>query len=990
MHKSKLLAASSVMALSSVMGSSAFAQDIEQVVVSASRIQIAGYQQPTPVSVIGAAQLLEAANADVGDTLRQMPSMGNPTTPEKASNGNAGNSGALGVSGVNLRNLGDNRTLILLDAQRFVSPILAGGGDLSIVPNTVVQRVDVVTGGASAAWGSDAVSGVVNIILNKNFTGLKASIDLQDTGQDTRRSYGFTVTNGFDILGGRSHLEWAVTYNDSPNTVFERGDKSFNNPTIIANPLYVAGNHTVPQNVHVTNAGNADVPGGDIITGPLAGIGFGPDGQLYNYHPGFCSAYRSNTVAAQNYVDATLTSSNTGCFGGTANQLTSPSQIGLLSFPLQQGTGFFFGTYKITPDIQAELMLNYGYNRSHSSSLTIRQSAVIWTDNAFLPASLLTLMQLNKVTSFTATSTGTEGLDLNNISNLNDFYNALGTPVTQTVRQLYRAVFSLSGAIGDNWSWNAYAQHSESHLYEVYPHIEITANYANAIDSVTVTAANRGTSGIAIGTIACRSTLSNPTNGCVPLNPLGTGVQTQAGIRYVEDNNDFYHLNIEQDTAGASMQGQLPWDLIGAGAPGTAFGIEYRKDAAVATADPNGNIGALGGGNFVGVRAQVNVLEGFAELDVPIIKNGIVQSLDGSLAGRMTSYSTSGLVETWKLGLTSQVNDDVRLRFTWSYDIRAPNIGELFNRIPASGGQTDYRTGTTVSTALSETTGNPNLLPEDATTYSGGIVLTPHWVPGLTMSFDWYSINVKGQISAPSTAQERQFCTTGVATPDGTASVQNAAFVAGVSTSGGTGYCADWVYNPGLVQAGVNTNGLQFVYTYPFNNGYQTTSGLDFVADYAMDFMGGNLAWHFLGNYNDEYTATQFGQFNADHSPVTRDTAGEAGNSKIKMDLSATYTQGPWSGTIVGRYLGSSHVNNQWTTGLQIGQNEIPQTAYLDLRGSYRWNDNVQFYLTVDNVFDTPPVVTVTGQTGNNGGSTINRQYDTLGRMWHTGVRFSW
>ena len=123
MQKSTLLAASSVMALSSVIGTSAFAQgsgDIEQVVVSASRIQIAGYQQPTPVSVVGAAQLLEAANADVGDTLREMPSMGASPTPEKGTNGNAGNSGALGVSGVNLRNLGATRNLVLLDGQRVV------------------------------------------------------------------------------------------------------------------------------------------------------------------------------------------------------------------------------------------------------------------------------------------------------------------------------------------------------------------------------------------------------------------------------------------------------------------------------------------------------------------------------------------------------------------------------------------------------------------------------------------------------------------------------------------------------------------------------------------------------------------------------------------------------------------------------------------------------------------------------------------------------
>src|SRR6202451_3528282 len=143
----KLTLGGSTAALFAAMPVVGFAQDssgIEQVVVSASRIQIAGYQQPTPVSVVGAAQLLEAANADVGDTLREMPSMGNSQTPEKGTNGNAGNSGALGISGINLRNLGATRNLVLLDGQRIVSPVLTGGVDLSVIPNTVIQRVDVV------------------------------------------------------------------------------------------------------------------------------------------------------------------------------------------------------------------------------------------------------------------------------------------------------------------------------------------------------------------------------------------------------------------------------------------------------------------------------------------------------------------------------------------------------------------------------------------------------------------------------------------------------------------------------------------------------------------------------------------------------------------------------------------------------------------------------------------------------------------------------
>jgi outer membrane receptor protein involved in Fe transport len=350
----------------------------------------------------------------------------------------------------------------------------------------------------------------------------------------------------------------------------------------------------------------------------------------------------------------------------------------------------------------------------------------------------------------------------------------------------------------------------------------------------------------------------------------------------------------------------------------------------------------------------------------------------------MTSYSTSGLVETWKLGLTSQINDDVRLRFTMSYDIRAPNLGELYNTIPASGGQADYKNSITVASALSEAAGNVNLLPETAMTYSGGIVLTPHWVPGLTMSFDWYSIDLKGVISAPGIASEKASCLAQLAGTPGN-----------LTPTGGS-YCNDWVYSA-LAVPGTNPNGLAFVYTYPYNNGFLTTSGLDFIADYAMDFWNGNLAWHLAGNYNDEETESEFGVKTASGAQASYDFAGAmsggpfAGVPKTHVTLSATYTDGPWTGTIQSRYVGAAQLVNGWTSGVQIDNNNVAQVAYLDLRGTYRWNDNIQFYLSVDNVFDTPPPLVENGGGGGNNGlsSTNSTEYDILGRMWHTGVRFT-
>ena len=1021
MNKLTLLTGSSALALSLVSGA-AFAQQAttpqtvvaqntpeqqtaaeaaETVVVSASRISIAGYTAPTPVSVVDSGQLQQAANSDIGETLRQLPTMGTAQSPVAATEGNAGNSGAVGISSVNLRNLGVTRTLVLIDGDREVWAGVQYGVDLDTIPSIMIQRVDVVTGGASAAWGSDAVAGVVNLIIDKNFTGLKGSVDLMDTADDTRRQYGFSVANGFDFDGDRGHIELAGTYSDSPNTMYMSQLKWFDNQALVANPLYNATtNPGVPQLIHINGAGSSSPPGGYIsgatlnsgaTTTALNNIQFGPNSQISNFSAPNCNYYANSNLPP--YISATTSKTNTTCSGGSTNYSNSPAAIGLASYPLLTETGFFLGSYKVTSNIVASAMLNYSKVSAVGSSLTIQENAVVNSGNPYIPASVQTQMTALGAKSITVTSVGTASTQGGFIQGTpgvgpEQFEDAFGTPEEVTNRQFYRGVFKLDGSIGNDWSWTASYQHSENHLHEHYNSIEISSNFANAVNAVTVTAANQGTSGLAIGSGACASTLNNPTNGCAPYNPFGTGVVSPASLNYIVDHNDYYFLNMEEDTAHAGMQGVLPWDLTGAGAPAVTFGYDYRKETMVSKADPFGSLGALGGGNFVPITAEYNTNEGYAELDLPIIKNGFVESLDGNMAGRITDYSTSGMVETWKMGLTSQIDDDIRLRGTWSYDIRAPDLAELFNDIPASGGQVDYKNGVTEAVALSEAAGNPNLQPEKSVTISAGVVLTPHWVPGLTMSFDAYSIDVKDIVVAPSAAFERTACVAGTPLPTGVAS----------NPTTGTGYCADWVYNPALANTS-NVNGLQFVYTYPFNNGYLKTSGIDFNADYQMDFFEGTLICHLAGNYTDEETETEFGVKTPAGAQATYDFAGSlsgasqftGGVPKVHAILSATYNQGPWSGTVQTRYLGPAVLTNGWTSGVQVDNNSVPQVAYLDLRGSYKWNDNLQFYAAVDNVMDTPPPNIASYSVSNNGLSTVNPSiYDVLGRMYHAGFRFNY
>jgi len=547
---------------------------------------------------------------------------------------------------------------------------------------------------------------------------------------------------------------------------------------------------------------------------------------------------------------------------------------------------------------------------------------------------------------------------------------AIGEPVETENRVLQRGVFSLDGALGEDWSWNAYYQHGMVRMHENQLHVLVKANLANAIDAVRVTAANVGASGLTVGTIACRSTLTAPANGCSPMDILGTDNESAASNAYVNTNTDFQQMVLNEDVAAGSMQGKLPWDLIGAGAPSVAFGAEYRKEGGVVVTSPLAIAQALSAANFGPLRGEYHVEEGFLEADVPLIKDVIVENLVLNAAGRMTSYSTSGLVETWKFGLTSQVNDDFRLRTTWSYDIRAPDLGELFSAGVANiGSPIDPKTCTgtvfstsnckTVSTALTDTLSNPNLQPEKSTTLSGGVVLTPHWVNGLSMSFDWYSINIKGYISSPSTNIEAQLCFNGNQT-----------------------YCAQYNYGgPGGALSVVNVK--------PQNAASLTTSGLDFQADYSMDLFTGNLALRMVGNYTDEETEAAFGNPAFDFAGSMGSDSQFAGVPKVHFNLGATYTDGPWSGTVQSRYIGTARLNKVWTTGAQVDNNAVPAVAYLDLRASYKWNDNIQFYGAVDNVFDTPPP-SVTGlNLGTASSATNTSVYDDLGRLYHAGIRFN-
>jgi iron complex outermembrane recepter protein len=967
--------------------------DIEQVVVSASRITIAGYTQPTPVTVIGAADLEKNAFANILDSVRELPEVTAPPSNISATNGSGGGANA-GENLVNLRNLGATRTLVLFDNQRVVASNITGGVDITTLPTNVISRVDVVTGGASAAWGSDAVAGVVNFVLNKNFDGFKATVQAGDTYNGNEREFTTQADWGGDFAGGRGHLILAATMDVRPDNGLLIDEKWWRGAYWVSNPAYAAGN-SQPQLIVANNVGLADATPGSLIVASPKGTGATPAAANALRGIEFVGAGIPQQVQFGNVTLGTL--SNGGSLGAYDSE--QPQEV--VSLPQNTWTFFGFGRYKLTDTIQASMQLNYGFETERSRTDADFQTAVtIQSDNAFIPASVRAAMQAGGITSFTIGTFQGENFNTSTLTPQNFFTEAeqgLTPDVLFNRRQLMRGVFTLEGEIGSDWSWATYYEYSQADIYIHTMGDLILANLTAAQDAVTVTAANVGKSNLALGSIACRSSLPGQAAvvvggitaqaGCSPIDVFGTGNVSPSAIAYADGNNaEFGDTQLEQNVWEASMQGTLPWELP-AGKIAVAFGAGYRKEAGVVNATALGVLAGYESANYSNFpSASYAIWEGFGEVDAPILKDNFVETLDFNAAGRITDYSTSGMVETWKLGLTSQVDDNIKLRTTWSVDIRAPQLNELFNAGAINfGSGKDPKTQVTVAN-YSDVTGNPNLVPEIARTFTAGVVLTPSFIPGLSVSADWHSIDIAGEIATLSLSTIENQCNPTI----------QSVIHPGQLGNPNDPLCTVLIFN-GPPSPGFTTPSFSEALQEPINVNKQTTSGLDLQANYTMDFWQGSLVWSGLATLTDETTTTQPGT-------AVSDSAGIGGVPKWRGTLAADYTTGPYSVTVEGRWFGTSKISQTANTGnlatastanlYPTNEFEVPIVAYLDLRASYKWNDNIQLYGAIDNATDVPPplIPLTTNSVGANGGITGSNAgtYDELGRAFRAGIRFSY
>ncbi|MBC7504759.1 MAG: TonB-dependent receptor, partial [Sandarakinorhabdus sp.] len=829
------------------------------IIVTGSRISAAGYTAPTPVTVVGEEIILRDARATIGDSIRELPAVGASASPNNTSG--AGNivAGVTGLDTVNLRNLGVTRTLVLFDGQRVVQSNVTGQIDIGTIPTALVQRIDVVTAGASAAWGSDAVSGVVNLILNKKFEGIKASIEAGDTSAFDRFNYRAQLALGTSFNDGKGRAIIAGNFFDAPSNVFAN-QRNWNTYTqLVNNPNYNATN-SEPRFIHAANVNlSGAATGGLIVNGcklAISAAGTCPTGGAVV--PG--ALFNQQFTGANGALVGFPTSNVSGQVASNADTL----QASLNNLAIRYRTGSVFGlfSYELADWLKISVQGNYGTTFSRNNSVPFirigAQAPLIRLDNPYLPDAVRTQMVAQGLTAINVGTTNINNATADTLSYDNFAANSIGVPVATTDRKLKRAVLSLDGDLGGGWSYNAYFQRGEVTVFQTTESNAIVGNFTKAVDAVRNAA----------GAIVCRInavTVVDP--ACQPLNILGQGVASQAAIRYINvaQGQNFQRQRLEQNVGAVSAQGTLPFGLA-AGHIALAFGAEARSEKGTITNDPGAQARIYSVANFPSFKGKYNVKEAFAEIDVPLIKDGFIDALNFNGAMRVTDYSTSGSVTTWKLGATADINTAIRLRGTVSRDIRAPNLNELFSTgLSTLSSAISPGTGTNVS-IFTFASGNANLQPEVAKTYSAGIVLRP--APRFNVSVDYYNINLHDAIVSVGSAEVLSRC-----------------------NAGETVFCSQ------LVFAGpIGSNGkplLSQINTFPENIASLKTSGIDYQADYTFPlFSTGSLQLRLLGNYIINLQQQQLGNTYNLAGAIGSDNPGGTGFPKARATFSTTYNDG--------------------------------------------------------------------------------------------------
>jgi len=970
----------------------------ETVIITGTRIQAPGIVSSSPITTVGQEEFALTQTVEVERLFRDLPI----ALPGDNQNVNNGTSGA---TTVDLRGLDANRTLVLVDGKRMVPFDVGGEVDVSAIPVGMLERIDVVTGGASAVYGSDAMAGAVNFILKDDFEGVEVNGKYRFSEEGDGELWGdgevysLSALIGSNLDNGRGNVALAVDFTDRKGVLL--GDRDYSEFGVsTANGPNVGGAPASPD-------ANCDAPN---ATASSTGVG--------------------STTAMPTALDlpgGTIQFLNDGTTGPRCSRFNF-SPFNYLQTPQERFVGMATGRYEINNHFET-------YARANFSTINVRQQVApsgvfgnqftIPLMNPFLSASARQDI-IDNVNGSLDVAGGfglaEAGVVDNNNNGIFDLADSITTPVRRRTLELgtrstnydsnnFQIVTGLRGDLWGDWDYDVYYSHAQADRTDVnagYTNVSAFSDALNTIDADNC---------ILPGT-------TTPIDGCVPIDLFSTGFGSITPAMAAANSatailKSEYRQNVFSAVAFGPIDGlQLP---TAADPITVSVGTEYREEIGSTTPDeclkepPTSCLGGAGG-TQAPIISEFDVTEFFVEGFVPILQDKeFARDLQLELGFRSADYSTFGNNETWKVGLNWEIVDGLRFRMMQQQAVRAPNVEELGSPVvtgledaafdPCSNGNPlfldangDPDAALIASTLAADAVLQANCIstgvlasriglvndivsgqintfegtdptalpqPETADTFTVGMTWQAPTFGNMTnalVTLDYYDIEIEDEIGEFNPQEVLDNCY-----------IRNFAVdCAKINRIGGT--------------TSTSGAGVEVLTT---NLDFRRAEGVDFnvSTDWDLAEMGELSVGLFATvQLTNESQATEF-------TGVT-DCLGKFGNDcqptpELRFNQRTTWRKGPYTASLLWRYFGEVEVQESQRGATFDGFETIDAAHRFDLSGSYEINDNVTFSANIRNLLDEePPIVgNQAGATARNFGNTFPSAYETLGRIWTVGVK---
>jgi iron complex outermembrane recepter protein len=940
------------------------AQTSERIEITGSRIRSLTADSPSPVQVLTAEDIQKSGAVTLQDLLLKNPTMGSPAISRTNSNFSTSSAG---VAVVDLRNLGTARTLVLVNGRRHVAGIPGESAvDLNTIPTDFIERVEILTGGASATYGSDAIAGVVNIILKKNFNGLTIDLSQGESKKGDDKRTEFSLTMGANGADGKSNIMAHFGYTKQ-GAVFS----------------------------------NKRAPTDDISDAFLTG----DPADMFKFTTPFLSSYApqgrffvGNTSRTYDTAGNEVAWSTNGT-GGVGARGYNRQEARTIAIPLER---YLFST-------QGELAINESHSvfmeatyaqtqtRTRLEPFPFDSAATHPASGGQVPAEFLVGGQLRAnpliPASLLAQMTDTDG------DGARDFFfsrrlSEVGNRGSAADRDTFRVIVGAKGTLFGNWDYDTYAGYGATKESQVNSGQVNVLTFKSALEAVPDVDDNDGDGNTTEATCLDASARAQ---GCVPVNVFGFNSISPAALNYIQAPG-LLSTFTSQRLAGATVRGDL--FKLPAGPVSVAAGLEWREEYARSEFDPLQQAGLNAGNAIPRTEGEFDVLDGFIEGRIPLLKDApFAKSMAISGAVRSGKYSTVGNTTSWTGAFEWAPVADIRFRATQARAVRAPNINELYSPpsqtfpsvsdpcvgVTATGGgvlgdrcraapgvlaniAANGGVFTLTQADLQGTSGfdrgNPALKQEEGNSTTLGLVYTPTGIPVLknfSFSVDYFKIKVDDAI---------------VSTPRD--------FILSQCYTGDASFC-QFVTRRAAQQGPSSAGSLSFVDSAVTNSGGLFTEGVDFTVNFSDKVGPGRL------NSKLAYTRVSKGYVIPLRGSDPDDFAGEVGAAKDKFTLNLGYSLGPWSLSTTTTYIGKSALDDQLLAsfGAPKGSITVPSKTYVDLQLNYTYR-KATFYVGMDNAFDTkaPRFDTnglITG--GSTGAGTAADVYDAIGQRYYAGVR---